>query len=74
MHLNNILTKGVWLDLPTSKKKDYNPLDYFRMGIIDEISFFFFDVENTAHFQKLLAGMMQKLKDKMYVKKRLKFT
>ena len=53
MHLNNILTKGVWLDLSTSKKKDYNPLDYFRMGIIDEISFFFLDVENTAHCQKL---------------------
>ena len=26
-----------------TKKKDYNPLDYFRIEIIEEISFYFFD-------------------------------
>ena len=34
-------------------KERYNPLDYFRMGIIEELRFFFFDVEDPAHNQKL---------------------
>ena len=34
-------------------KELYNPLDYFRMGIIEEIRFFFFDVEDPAGNQKL---------------------
>ena len=34
-------------------KERYNPLDYFRMGIMEEIRFFFFDVEDPARNQKL---------------------
>ena len=34
-------------------KERYNPLDYFRMGIIEELRFFFFDVEDPARNQKL---------------------
>ena len=33
-----------------------NPLDYFRMGIIEEISFFFFDVWNIQPVIKTLCG------------------
>ena len=43
-------------------KERFNPLDYFCMGIIVEISFFFFEVE--ASNQKLCAGM-RKLKNKV---------
>ena len=46
------------------EKEDYNPLDYFRMEIIEEISFFF-DREDPARSQKLCAEMMQKLKSKV---------
>ena len=42
----------------------HNPLDYFRMGIIEEISFFSFDVEDRARSQKC-AEMMRKLKNKV---------
>ena len=35
------------------------------MGIIEEISFFFFDVEDPPRNQKLRAEMMRKLKNKM---------
>ena len=31
----------------------YDSLDYFGMGIIEEIRFFFFDVEDPARNQKL---------------------
>ena len=34
-------------------KERYNPLDYFRMGIIKEIRFFFLDMEDPARNQKL---------------------
>ena len=34
-------------------KERYNPLDYFRMGIIEALRFFFFDVEDPACNQKL---------------------
>ena len=34
-------------------KEKYNPLDYFRIGIIEEVRFFFFDVEDRASDQKL---------------------
>ena len=34
-------------------KERYNPLDYFRMGIIEELRYFFFDVEDAARNQKL---------------------
>ena len=37
-------------------QKKYNPLDYFRMGIIEEISFFFFDVEE----QPVIKNYVQK--------------
>lgn len=44
------LTKTVWLDIPTSKVKesDYISLGDFRMEIIEEIKFFFFNVEDPA--------------------------
>lgn len=44
------LTKTVWLDLPTSKVKesDYISLGDFRMKLIEEIKFFFFNVEDPA--------------------------
>ena len=34
-------------------KEICNSLDYFGMGIIEEIIFFFFDVEDPARNQKL---------------------
>ena len=46
-------------------KKRYDPPDYFRMIIIEEINLFFFDVEDPVHNQKLCAEMMQKLKIKV---------
>ena len=30
------------------RSKKNNPLDYFRMGNIEEVSFFFFDVEDPV--------------------------
>ena len=42
-------------------KERYNPLDYFRMGIIEEISFFFFDVWNTQSVIKTLGGNNAKI-------------
>ena len=45
------------------EREDYNPLDSFRMGIIEEISFFFFDEEDPLCYQKLWTGIMQKLKN-----------
>ena len=50
----------------TGKERYYNPLDYFHVGIIEEISFFFFDVAYSARNQKLCAGMMSKLKNKVH--------
>ena len=41
-------------------KERYNPLDYFGIGIIEEMRFFFFDVEDPAHNQKLYAEIMRK--------------
>ena len=35
------LKKVVWLHFPVVKKEIFNLLDYFGMGIIEEISFFF---------------------------------
>ena len=29
-------------------KESYSPLDYFRMAIIEELRYFFFDVEDPA--------------------------
>ena len=43
------------------ERERYNHLDYFCMGIIEEISFILF-VEDPAGNQKLCAGVMQKLK------------
>ena len=45
------------------EREDYNPLDLFRMGIIEEISFFFFDEEGPLCYQKPWTGIMQKLKN-----------
>ena len=47
------------------------------MGIIEEIRFFFFDIENPARNQKLYAEMMRKIeKQGVWIakKKRLKST
>lgn len=44
------------------EKEDYDSLDYFRMGIIQEVSLFFFDVEELAHHQEMWVGMIQILK------------
>ena len=38
----------------------YNPLDYFRMGIIEETNFFFFNVEDPTCNQKLCAEIIRK--------------
>ena len=46
-------------------KKRYNPLHYFRMEIKEEISFFFYDVEDPSRNQKLCTEMMRKLKIKV---------
>ena len=58
-------------------KERHNSLDYFRMGIIEEISFALFKVEDTVRNKKLCAEMIQKLKNKvrgLRRKKRLKST
>ena len=34
-------------------KERHNPLDYFRMGIIEELRLFFFDLEGPARNKKL---------------------
>ena len=46
----------------TDKERDYNPQDYFRMKIKEEISFCLFAVKGPARSQKLCAGIMRKLK------------
>ena len=63
-------------------KERYNPLDYFRMGIIEELRFFFFNVEDPARNQKLYVKWCEILKLKniktqgvwIAKKKRLKST
>ena len=34
-------------------KERYNPLDYFCVGIIEDLRFFFFDLEDPTRNQKL---------------------
>ena len=36
------------------RSKKNNPLDYFRMGNIEEVSFFFFDVEDPVRNQNFV--------------------
>ena len=57
-------------------KERYNPLDYFRMGIIEELRFFFFDMEDPARNQKLCEMMRNIEKQGVWIakKKRLKST
>ena len=58
-------------------KERYNLLNYFRMGIIEEIRFFFFDVKDPARNQKTCTEMMRKIeKQGVWIakKKRLKST
>ena len=55
-----------------TEKERYNPLDYFRMGIVEKISFFFFAVEDAARNQKLFAEMMRKAKIKEHGLRRKK--
>ena len=50
--------KGLSLQLLVgilTDKERYNPLDYFGMRILEEIRFFFLDVEDRARNQKLCA-------------------
>ena len=53
---SNFITKR---GLPGSsydrEKEDHNPLDHFLMGIIEEISFFFFDKEDAVRHQKTIS-------------------
>ena len=54
-----------------------NPLDYFGMGIIEEIRFFSFDMDDPARNQKLCAEMMRKIEKQgvwIVKKKCLKYT
>ena len=48
-------------------KEKYNPLDHFRMGIIEEIRFFFFDVEDPARNQKVCEVMLKIEKQGMWI-------
>ena len=50
--MGSTITAITFLYFLTDKER-YNPLDYFRMGIIEELRFFFFDVEDPAQNQKL---------------------
>ena len=56
---------GITFSYFLRNKERYNPLDYFRMGIIEEISFVFFDVGDPTRNQKQCAGMIRKLKNKV---------
>ena len=62
--IGSVTTAVIFAYILTVKGR-YNPLDYFRMEIIEEISLFFFDVEYPACNQKLCAEMMRKLKIKV---------
>ena len=57
-------------------KERYNLLDCFRMRIIEESRFFFFDVEDPALNQKLCEMMQNIEKQGVWIakKKRLKST
>ena len=57
-------------------KERYNPLNYFRMGIIEELKIFFFGVEDPARNQELCVKWREILKNKVWIakKKRLKST
>ena len=57
-----------------TEKERYNPLDYFGMGIIEKIRFFFFDLEVPPRNQKLWAEMTRKIENQgVYItRKRLK--
>ena len=46
-------------------KKRYDPLDYFGMGIMEEIRFFFFDMEDPARNRKLCVKSCGILKNKV---------
>ena len=59
------------------RRTEKDPLDYFSMGIIQKIRFFFYDVEDPAHNQKLCPEMMQKIENQgvwIAKKKRLRST
>ena len=70
--MRNALTAITFPYFMTDKGRYYNPLDYFHVEIIEEISFFFFDVAYSARNQKLCAGMMSKLKNKVHGLRRKK--
>ena len=59
-----------------TEKERYNLLDCFRMRIIEELKFFFFDVEDPALNQKLCEMMQNIEKQGLWIakKKRLKST
>ena len=51
-------------------KERYNPLDYFRMGIIEELRFFFFDMEDPARNQKMCEMMRNIEKQGVWIAKK----
>lgn len=55
-YCSHFLTKGISLAVPTEKRVD--PLDYFRMGIIEELSFFLFNEEDPVRLQKFWERIM----------------
>ena len=51
-------------------KERYNPLDYFRMKIMEEIRFFFFDVQDPVRNQKLCQMMRNIEKQGVWIAKK----
>ena len=51
--MGSAITPVIFPYILTGKER-HNPLDYFRMGIIAEISFFFFEVEDPVRNQNFL--------------------
>ena len=51
-------------------KERYNPVDYFRMGIMEEIRFFFFDVQDPVRNQKLCQMMRNIEKQGVWIAKK----
>ena len=51
--MGSTITPNIFPYILTVKER-YNPLDYFRMGIIEETIFFFFDVEDPLRNQNFV--------------------
>ena len=63
--MGSTITQFIFLYILTAKES-YNMLDYFCMGIIEKISFFFFEVEDPVRNQNFCAEIMRKWKLKAY--------